>query len=95
MNIAAFLMQMVGPMVVRALISVGFTAVTFTGVRALVDQMISAAQSSWTTIPLAALQLASIAGVPDCLGLIAGAFVAKTTFWLASQSVKLVFTGKA
>lgn len=95
MSLVTLLMQLVGPLVIRALLTIGFTAITFTGVQAAVNAVISQAQSSWSSLPAAVLQLASLAGVPEGIGLICGAFVARVTLWAVAQSVKLVFTGHA
>lgn len=95
MNIAAWLLAMVGPLAIRVLTTVGFSAVTFVGVQLIVDSLISLAQTHWSAMPLAALQLASLAGVPEGMGLICGAFVARVTLYMAQNATKLLFTGRA
>jgi len=87
----AFLLAAVGPLAIRALTLIGFTAVTFTGVMELVNLLISQAQSSWSSLPVVMLSLASLAGVPQCLGLLFGAFVARVTLWVGSSASRLLF----
>jgi hypothetical protein len=89
----AFLFAAVGPLAIRALTVLGFSAVTFTGITAVVDSLVSQAQTSFSALPAAVLALASIAGVPQCLGLLFGAFVARTTLWVGTSAVKMVFKG--
>lgn len=95
MKLFTFLLGAVGPLAIRVLSAVGFTAVTFTGVQAVVNQLIGLAQTHWSEAPAGVIQLASLAGIPEGLGLICGAFVARLTLWLAAQATKLIFTGKA
>lgn len=88
-------MSLAGPLVLRAIAAIGFTSVTFVGVQAVVDQLIGYAQTSWSTVPAAMMQLASLAGLPEAAGLICGAFIARITLWSAANATKLLFTGKA
>ena len=76
MTLAAWLLALVAPLVVRAVIALGFTAVVFTGVTAGVQQLIGTAQSSWSTLPVAVLQLATLSGIPESLGMVFGAHMA-------------------
>lgn len=76
MNLAAWLLALVAPLVVRGVIALGFTAVVFTGVTAGVNQLVQTAQSNWNSIPVAVLQLASLSGIPESMGMIFGAYMA-------------------
>jgi hypothetical protein len=93
MNFAAFLLAMVGPLAIRVLIALGFGAVAFTGITEVVNQLVSSAQASWGGVSGAALALASLAGVPTALGLIFGAFIARTTLWVGASAARLIFKG--
>jgi len=86
--VAAWVMTMVGPVVVRAMAALGFTAVTFTGVTVATNSLITLAQSNWSAMPVAVLQIASLSGIPESLGLIAGAFVARLAVWSAINGTK-------
>lgn len=94
MNFITFLLAAAGPLVIRALIAVGFSSVAFTGIVELVNGLVSSAQSSWSALPAAVLSLASLAGVPLALGLVFGAFVARATLWVGSSAVRLIFKGQ-
>lgn len=89
--LVGWVMSMVAPVVVRAVIALGFTAVTFTGVTLVTNQLITMAQTNWSAMPTAVLQLASLSGLPESLGLIAGAFVARLAVWSAINGTKYVF----
>jgi len=85
-----FLMGAAGPIVLRALTMLGIGTVTFTGVTAALDGLISMAQSNWSSVPADVLQLAGLAGIPECLGIIAGAFVARTGMWVAVSATRWI-----
>lgn len=85
-----FLLGAVGPLAIRALTLIGFTAVTFTGVTALTDSLVSQAQTSWAGLPADVLALAAIAGLPQALGLVFGAMVARTALWVGSSASRLL-----
>lgn len=91
--IVAWVMGMVAPVVVRAVAALGFTAVTFAGVTAATNGLITMAQTNWSSMPVAVLQLASLSGIPESLGLIAGAFVARLVVWSAINGTKFVLKG--
>ena len=76
MTIAAWLLALVGPLVVRALIALAFTAVTYTGVTAIVTSLVAFAEASWSAMPVGVLQLAALSGIPTGLGLVFGAYAA-------------------
>jgi hypothetical protein len=91
MNLGAWLIALVGPLVVRGLISLGFTAVVFTGVTALVNGLVATAQSNWASMPVAVLQFASLSGIPEVLGMIMGAYLARVSMWASVGAAKFVF----
>lgn len=90
MNLWAFLASAVGPLLVRALAYVGISILTVTGVDAVCAALQSSAQNSWGGMPSAVLGLASLAGVPQALGIIFGAFNARLTLWLATSMTRWV-----
>lgn len=85
-----FLMSAIGPMVLRALTMLGIGTLTFTGVTVALNGLITMAQNNWASVPSDVLALGSIAGIPECLGIIAGAFVARTGMWVALSATRWV-----
>lgn len=94
MPLAAWLLSIAGPLVIRALAALGFTTVVFTGVELLVQQLIVSAQDNWNLLPFTVLQIASIGGVPEALGLVMGAYVAKFSMQAAVGAAQYVFKPK-
>jgi len=86
----SFLLSAAGPVVLRALTMLGIGTLTFTGVTASLDGLISMAQTNWSSVPADVLQLGAIAGIPQCLGIIAGAFVARTGMWVALSATRWI-----
>ena len=91
MNLAAWLLSLVAPLVVRGVIALGFTSVVFTGVTELVNSLVSTAQSNWSSLPTTVLQLASLSGIPEVLGMIFGAYMARFAMWSSVGAAKYVF----
>lgn len=90
MNLASWLIALIGPLAIRVIAALGFTAVTYTGVTALVDQLVGVAQQNWASMPLAVLQLVTISGIPQVLGMIFGAYMARVAMWAAVGAARYV-----
>ena len=91
MNFVTLLMGLVAPMVARAVIALGFTAVTFTGVTVLTQSLVNSAVASWATMPAAVLQLVALSGIPEVIGLLFGALTARVAMWAAVGASRYVF----
>jgi hypothetical protein len=90
MTWATLILALVGPIVVRAIVALAFTVVTFTGVTALVAGMVTLAQNSWSAMPVAVLQLCTLSGIPEVMGLIFGAYAARVAMWAAVGASRYV-----
>lgn len=74
MNIFAWILRLISPLVVRVMSALGFTAVTYIGTTALLTQLVTMAQNNWSSLPTSLLQLATLSGIPTVLGMIFGAY---------------------
>lgn len=90
MNIFSWLFAALGPLVVRAVVALGFTAVTYTGVTTLVTSLVETAQQNWSALPTVVLQLAALSGIPQVMGMIFGAYMARVSMWAAMGAAKYV-----
>ena len=95
MQLGAWLLALIGPLVVRGILALGFTTVTFVGVTALVNQLVGYAQTYWSSTPATILALASLSGIPECLGMIFGALMSLFTMWTTTAAMKFVLKGKS
>lgn len=89
-TLATLLMGLAGPLVLRALVVLGVGTMTFTGVTESLQSLIDMATNNWSSLPSDLLALASIAGIPQCLGIIAGAYVARVGMWVAVSATRWV-----
>lgn len=90
MPLFAWILSIVAPLVVRGVIALGFTAVTFTGVTAAASSLLSLAQTRWSGVSVDVLQIATLTGIPESLGIIAGAYVGRLAVWSAINGIKYV-----
>lgn len=90
MNLWTFLASAIGPLALKVIAALGMGVITFTGVDAALEGLIGMAQSSWSGMAPDVLGLASVAGVPACLGLIAGAMSSRVGMWVAASAAKWI-----
>lgn len=89
-TIATFLLGMAGPLIMRVLIAVGISTMTFTGVVTALQTLIDASVSNWASLPSDVLALSSIAGVPQALGIVAGAMTTRVAMWVAVSATRFI-----
>lgn len=90
-TLAGILMGLVGPIVVRTIIALGFTVLTFTGVAEIVSTLVGIAQEKWSAMPAGVLQLAALSGIPTGLGMVFGALAAVWAIQQASGLKRFIF----
>lgn len=88
-NLWAFLLAAVYPLAKKVLIMLGIGWITYEALTALVNSVISAAVTNWGGVTGAALQLSSLGGIPQVLGIICGALVARVSFVLVAKLGKV------
>jgi len=93
MTFAQFLLSLVGPLASRALVYLGIGLLTVTGIDSAVNGMISVMQGYWNGLPVTVLQLASLAKVPEGLGIVVGSQVAKVLLWLKLKATRFAYKG--
>ncbi|AVO48120.1 hypothetical protein C6568_01750 [Melaminivora suipulveris] len=65
--------------IIRAMVSIGLGIVTYAAVILAIKNAIGAAKDAYNTMPLQVLNFLALAGVPEFLGIICGAVIARTT----------------
>lgn len=90
MTWATLLISLAGPMALRVLTVIGLGTITFTGVTASLQGLIDMAINNWSQVPGDILMLASLAGVPQAVGIICGAMTARVGMWAAVSATKFV-----
>lgn len=79
-NLFLWVIALVGPVVKKALVLLGIGVVTYASVTTLAASVVSHAQSNWGQVTGAVLQISSLGGIPEVLGIITGALVARASF---------------
>lgn len=92
MNIFAWLLSVCGPIAIRVALSLGVSVFTVLGVNEIMTLLITTAQNSWAALPLAALQLVSLSGIPQVLGMTFGAYASRMAIWAASSATKYMYS---
>lgn len=92
MTWATWLLSMAGPLVLRVFTTLGLGVMTFTGVTASLQGLIDMATSNWASMGADILALASIAGLPQALGIICGAMTARVGMWAAVSATKFLLS---
>ena len=88
-NLYAFLLAAAWPLARKVLVMLGIGTITYTARTALIASVVSHAQANWGQVSGAVLQLSSLGGIPQVLGIICGALVARGTFVILARLGKL------
>lgn len=88
-NLFAWLLLAVVPLAKRVLIALGIGFLTYEGLTTMANQVVGAAVANWGQMTGAALQLCSLGGIPEMLGIICGAFVAKAALFAVGHLGKV------
>lgn len=84
-SLANLLLSLGWPIVRKVLVMLGIGVVTYGAMTTLLNSVIAQAQASWGQIAGVALQLSSLGGIPQVLGIITGAMVARVSFMVAGK----------
>lgn len=76
-SVVALLMGLAGPIAKRVLVSLGISLVTYTGLTAALESVLTQAQQAFGGLPSDVVQFLAIAGVWHGLSIVAGAMVAR------------------
>ncbi len=72
-----FLVALAGPVVKRALVSLGFGIISYAAVSAALASALGAAKAAWSGLGGEALALIQMAGVSTAASILAGALIAR------------------
>lgn len=95
MGWGTWLLALVGPLAQRALVYLGFVALSMSGVTAAVDLLVAQLDAAWQGLPASVLSLVSLAHVPQGLGLVVGAHLARIALWAQINGTRLVYKGRS
>jgi hypothetical protein len=86
----AFLLTIVGPLALRALLALGIGTLTFTGVDTAFGGLVTMVINNFGGLPAAVLQLISLASIPTSIGIVLGAFTSRIAIWAAAGATRWI-----
>jgi hypothetical protein len=89
-NLAVWLAAMVGPLVGKVLLALGFQVVSITGALVVVSTLKAMLVGHLGSVSAAGLQLALLAGTGEAFGIIFGAITARMVLWQITQGKKIL-----
>lgn len=89
MTLTALLTALAGPLAIRVLASLGIGWVTYEGLSLVAQAAIDQIVAAWGQMPMQAAQLASLMGLPQALGILLGAVVARISLTTVTRLGKL------
>ena len=89
-GLGSWLLGIAGPMVLRVFTILGLGTLTFTGVSTSLQSLIDMAVSNWAGVGADVLALASLAGIPQAIGIVCGAMVARVGLWAAVSATRFI-----
>jgi len=90
MQLGAWLLAMVGPMLGRILTTLGFSVVSIVGLTAVLDGLKTQFLSLVNQVPAAGLQLALLGGAGEAMGIIFGACATRLIIMQAEKGTRLL-----
>lgn len=85
MPLAAWVLALVGPIVKKVFLALGVGVVTYASLNLLGTQITNAVLGAWGGVSGSILQIVSLAGLPDCIGITLGAINARIALIAVSK----------
>jgi len=92
MNLAMWVVAMVGPMAFKLLTYLGIGLATIVGAQEAFDGLKGAMIGYMGGMPSAVVAIAGLAGFPTAIGIVWGAFNARLALWISLASGKWIST---
>lgn len=92
MPLLAFLLSAVGPLIGRALLALGFSVVTITGMNIMVDQLKAQLQAAGASMSVDVMNLFQLAGGNTAVAIIMGAINARVAMWMIAKATRILGT---
>lgn len=90
MNLAAWLLSLAWPIVKKVLLALGIGYATYQGLDSIVGLAIQSVKEQWGSMPMAALQMVTLFGFSQALGIVLGALSARASMMALGKLAKIV-----
>lgn len=88
-NLITFLLAAAWPIAKKVLVSLGIGWATYAGLSLIADQVKAEVIAAWGQLGQASLQILTLGGVPQALGIILGGLAAGAAFMAANRLTKV------
>jgi len=88
--LGAFLLSAAWPLVKKALVALGIGFLTYEGLGLIATQVIGEIQMLWGMQASDVVQILSLAGIPQSLGIFCGSLTARVSFVVAARLGKVL-----
>ena len=88
-NVIGWLLLAAWPVVKKVLVMLGIGWATYEGLGLLADQVQQQVVAYWGQMPAAFIQVGSLAGIPQAIGITLGAITARVSFVAVGKLTKL------
>lgn len=88
-NIAAWLLALAWPIAKKVLVMLGIGWATYEGLGLLASQVTSQVADYWGQMPASFIQIATLSGIAQAVGIVLGAFTARASFMAMGKLTKL------
>jgi hypothetical protein len=85
MPLAAWVLALVAPIVKKVFVALGVGVITYASLNFLGTQITNAVLGAWGGVSGSILQIVSLAGLPDCIGITLGAINARIALIAVSK----------
>lgn len=90
MQLGAFLLAMVTPLLGRILVALGFSVVSIVGVNSVISQIKTSVLNSANSMPADMLNFCLLAGIGTGIGIIFGACATKLILWQIQNTTRML-----
>ncbi len=87
--LAPFLISLAWPIAKKVLLALGIGMITYGGLSLIAGQVVTQVQAYWGQMPISILQIGSLLGIPQSIGILLGAITARVSFVAAGKLGKI------
>lgn len=87
--LAPFLISLAWPIAKKVLLALGIGMITYGGLSLIAGQVVTQVEAYWGQMPISILQIGSLLGIPQSIGIMLGAITARVSFVAAGKLGKI------
>jgi len=88
-NLASWLLAVSVPVVKKVMVALGIGTISYASIKPLIDSILGNLLTTYASFTGPAAQILSLSGIPDALGIVTGAIVARVSFIVMNKIGKI------